>query len=75
MNWLLLTSEFDFKKGLRGWARVRTIFSPDFNPQITRILVLVTQLGCHPITSSCSVRVKTLIMLPDHVMFAKHYTL
>ena len=32
MNWLLLTSEFDFKKGLRAWARVRTIFSPDFNP-------------------------------------------
>lgn len=32
MNWLLLTSEFDFKKGLRAWARVSTIFSPDFNP-------------------------------------------
>ena len=74
MNWLLLTSEFDFKKGLRAWARVRTILAQTLT-QITRILVLVTQLGCHPITSSCSIRVKTLIMLPDHVMFAKHYTL
>ena len=32
MNWLLLTSEFDLKKGLRAWARVRTILAQTLNP-------------------------------------------